>query len=130
MPKRNYDDFGGVYTLLAVQSTTGDGTFMTGSGVDCKGCSKGVLLMHIGDGMTGTGEYKLQHSVDNSTWATHSVHSTTGSTVTIANINSNVALEVNDIRRYLRILYKQPNTKQYDHGVTFVGWDARKQPLP
>jgi len=128
MPKRNYDDFASVFTLLAPGDMTGDGTFATGSGVDTWGFSKGVLIMSVGDDMTGTAEFKLQHSVDDSTYATHTVHSTTGTSVTVSDDNTYTALEVNDIRRYLRILHKQENGKTMDLGALFVGWDARQQP--
>lgn len=126
--KRNYDDFGYAVALLNPDSMTGDGTYATGSDTDLKGCTKGVLIALKGDGWTGSLTYKFQHgATTGSGYGDHSAFST-GATLTGA--NKIAATEINDLKRYGRILYQAEASDTGRVGFVFVGWDATTQPLP
>lgn len=126
--KKNYDDFGMAEELLTNQTIAGDGAEHDGTGVDFKGIRKGVLLIHAGafDSAT-TLTYQLQTSYDNSNWTDCF---DADKTLLTAADEDLVAFEVNDIERYLRIQYTVTNGKNALAGFSFVGWDAKCQPLP
>jgi len=126
--KRNYDDFGYGVTLLANQTITGSGSEVTESGVDCKGITKGVLVIDAGT-FGGTFNYQIQTSADDgSTDSYADVLSADGSVLDSAD-EAFVLIEVDNLKRYCRIQYTGVSAADYEVGIGLIGWDAISAPV-